>query len=607
MSQATEQAATPRLSGREAAIARRQALSLNGKAALKGGTPAKSTSPGTSSSASSATASTQSTVTEPVNSSQEQQHSCSCQHKSSESYSASTTITPAPISAARKRRIEQSLKGRGNAPTARPSGRVRPAPPKVEEGTTLSGTSVTGNQVERTSRVTGNEQGTCRTVTGTEYIGSEQFRNFCSAVPAPAAAKVGVTSTSRGRTVTGTNVDHGQSVTGDDNGTCKRVTGTEYLSTEQSVAFCGTRPEPAPEKVAFGMTARGNAFSGGDTPRNTTVTGNDSGAGSRVTGGSYANPGIPRTQGESSKKPLTSHSSAGSAVRGTQQVPSPSRSRAEDSSSSRVTGSRYMIDGPYTSARRAQPFLPPAMLGVSRTLMGDQITGMVTAMPSKLTGDEYHANKGVTGTNSIAVEHLVPRESGSKAGLAQISGAFLHPRNADADDQSRRSIRLMDELAIPQPASSGGFSINAPARVARESMQSRISGNAYGSSNSRISGSMARAVGLISGTPEFRHRDIPAREVPQVDASAEQAAPQRITGEGRERSITGDAWDRGDRVTGTEGQSASNRNPTQRGMPPMIRAKRQIEKPETPEIRVTGSHGVAAKGAIITLSGGARG
>ncbi|MBW6495863.1 MAG: transcriptional initiation protein Tat, partial [Burkholderiaceae bacterium] len=88
-------------------------------------------------------------------------------------------------------------------------------------------------------------------------------------------------------------------------------------------------------------------------------------------------------------------------------------------------------------------------------------------------------------------------------------------------------------------------------------------------------------------------------------------APERITGEGRERSVTGDAWDRGGRVTGTEGRSAAGRNPTQRGEPrgngTNARVARETEHPALAPSRVTGSSGSSMSGAAVTLSGGARG
>jgi hypothetical protein len=84
-----------------------------------------------------------------------------------------------------------------------------------------------------------------------------------------------------------------------------------------------------------------------------------------------------------------------------------------------------------------------------------------------------------------------------------------------------------------------------------------------------------------------------------------------VTGEGISAGlhITGDDWDRGKRVTGTEGASARRRNPTRTGpMSAMAnpRPKRNDEVMQ-PVSRVTGSSGNTDKGSLITVSGGARG
>jgi hypothetical protein len=92
----------------------------------------------------------------------------------------------------------------------------------------------------------------------------------------------------------------------------------------------------------------------------------------------------------------------------------------------------------------------------------------------------------------------------------------------------------------------------------------------------------------------------------------EDARPtSRVTGEGISAGlkITGDDWDRGERVTGTEGVSARRRNPTRPGpmaAMPVFQAKRNEERPE-PVCRVTGSSGNTTAGSLITVSGGARG
>ncbi len=612
MSQATEQNATQRMSGREAALARRRAMSLGGKSAIAAGSSSSAASSAPPAKAAPAPVVHQQPAEIPAAAPvTTEAHVCTCQQRAAEPVAA--PIQPAPISEARKRRMERSLVGRGNAPVARPTGRVRPAPAKVETGTTLSGSEVTGTQVERTTRVTGNEPGSCRAVTGTEYIGAEQYASFCASVPSPAPAKVATTSTSRGRSVTGTEVGRSSRVTGDENGTCKRVTGTEYLSAEQASQFCGTTPEPAPEKVIMGRTMGRNPVTGDDGGRANRVTGGEAGAASRITGGIYANPVVQRPQDNSSKKALTSHPSVGSAVRSTLPVRSPSLISAEASASSRVTGSRYLTDSPFVAYRRERPYQPPAMLGATRTLAGDQVTGMVMAMPSRMTGDEYRASKPVTGTSSIAVEHLVARDAAESPAMRVTEAGYVHPRARAQQEPARTANNLMQQVEPARPVASGQFSMQQPAMASRDRRETRITGNAWGG-GSNISGSMARATGLISGTPEFRYRDesvvqpvvVAASEAAPAEPASQPATAGRITGEGRERLITGDAWDRGDRVTGTEGQSASRRNPTMRGIPPVMRAPRQAEKPETSDIRITGGSG-NAKGATVTLSGGARG
>ena len=149
---------------------------------------------------------------------------------------------------AMQRRMVQSLTG-DNKPAAekRPSGRMRarmetPAPAKVEEGHTLAGRDVTGTMVERSKKVTGNEPGSCRAITGTEYIGAEQYDTLCSTRPEPAPSKISVSQTSRERTITGTSVNRSGNVTGNEPGSCRAVTGTEYTSREQFESMCSTRP-----------------------------------------------------------------------------------------------------------------------------------------------------------------------------------------------------------------------------------------------------------------------------------------------------------------------------------------------------------------------------
>jgi hypothetical protein len=130
------------------------------------------------------------------------------------------------------------------------------------------------------------------------------------------------------------------------------------------------------------------------------------------------------------------------------------------------------------------------------------------------------------------------------------------------------------------------------------------------------------AGGKITGTEQFRfdnrefqerHSQLQAQRqfqptTPKVEAAPPEPA-SRVTGEGSSTKVTGDDWDRGEHVTGTEGVSARRRNPSRSGsmgaMPPFERKRN--EQSEWPESRVTGSSGNTSKGSLITVSGGARG
>lgn len=678
MSQATTNSNEARLTGSEAAIARRQARSLYGKKGLSGGNATASPSAtqarlaargGNASSAPAPVAAstpalaTVSAVSEVIP--QSEASACGCQHKASAESSieyARPVFTPGPISAAQQRRMDRAKKGRGDAAPCRPSGRVPKEPQKVEFGTTLAGTPVSGNQIERIASVTGNESGSCRAITGTEYIGTEQFSQFCKTAPTPSPAKVGASSTSRGGRVTGTEVGRSEKVTGDETGTCKRVTGTEYMAVEETGAFCGTSPEPHPQKAGFGMTARKNQISGSDLTREIDVTGGESGANRAITGSAYTDTTTLRSKsGDAPKKVQTRHTSAGGAVSGTLLDRSSKVSGAEQGACKRVTGSDYISAEEFSSFCRAEPFQPPAKVGVSRTLKGQDVSGTPMGRSSSVTGDEYGACKPVTGTAYIGADQYadfcasrVAAEAINRARLgrnAELTGTQPGP---DAkltgtargecqsvsgtpylgDDQQAAACgrpamathhrvrgpeeamhnagitgNALDASASRQP---GDFSVASPARTALGSETQRITGSAFGGAG-RITGSLARATGLVSGTPEFRYRDSAEQPVAATVMTASEPMPERITGEGRERTVTGDAWDRGGRVTGTEGRSAAGRNPTQRGEARgngtnvSARAFRETEHPALAPSRVTGSSGNSTSGAAVTLSGGARG
>ena len=151
----------------------------------------------------------------------------------------------------------RELRSKTGATSKKGNGKCRPCGPnkngskmniadaswKVGTSETNSGQTVTGTQANRSLKTTGNEASTCRSVTGTQYLGSEVLNQFCQNQPDyKQPTRSSVTSTSAGNKVTGNEVGRSEKVTGDEPGTCKNVTGTEYSSANQSKEYCGEVP-----------------------------------------------------------------------------------------------------------------------------------------------------------------------------------------------------------------------------------------------------------------------------------------------------------------------------------------------------------------------------
>lgn len=299
---------------------------------------------------------------------------------------------------AKSRRSAISKMGRGNKPKSRPSRplRAKVVPPKVEVGTTLSGGSVTGTQVERTTSVTGNEQGTCRSVTGTEYIGNEQFSTFCEAAPERPAPKVGLSHTVSGGSVSGTEIGRSVKVSGDEHGSCLPITGSEYLGVERFADFCENKglTKPATKVVMGTSQKRGLPITGADEARQNATTGTEAGADRPITGSQYAQVSNDLSSYSSGRSSLPSRmerpeTSGGSGVTGD-----------EYSSYGDVTGSDYSFNSPSFSYSRAssEPAPVPNKVGVDVSCKGQRITGNLVDRSDKVTGNEHGSDRHLTGS-----------------------------------------------------------------------------------------------------------------------------------------------------------------------------------------------------------------
>jgi len=521
---------------------------------------------------------------------------------------------------------------------------------KVGTSETNSGQTVTGTQANRSLKTTGNEASTCRSVTGTQYLGSEVLNQFCQNQPEyKQPTRSSVTSTSAGNKVTGNEVGRSEKVTGDEPGTCKNVTGTEYSSANQSKEYCGEVPKN-PSKVKHSNTADGLKVSGSLPGRSALVTGDESGSGHQLTGdqylGSETNP-----KGRSHEKVGKYNTLNGNALTGTGVGRSEFVTGNEPGSCKNVTGDEYIGSQQYESFCKSKPKAEARKVGISLSNNANEISGTLTGRSSQVTGDEPGTCKNVTGTpyagldqveencntelvNEIKGKGKVYLGSSSNARLTGLQpgiggnmtgaakGACLNPTGTPYVGGDQLGNNCSNHSSEKNYANSERknlnsweeFSVNSPSRDNySDKKREGVTGNEY-ENGSKITGPFDMAVDKVTGTEQFRFDKnnllTPKKDSKEFDSSKERAQ-SRITGEGQSAGlkITGDDWDRGDRVTGTEGASARKRNPTRPGMTsamPVMDIKRNDEMKE-PDFLITGSSGNTREGQLVTFSGGARG
>lgn len=558
---------------------------------------------------------------------------------------------------ARTLRNEKSRRGAAGQKKSEPTGRMRPArknnaaaqdaPWKVGASDTSHGQTVTGTMVGRTQSVTGDEASTCRDVTGTEYLGADIFKDFCQAEPSRSILRTGQSATGLGNSVTGNQVGRSNKVTGDEQGTCKNVTGNEYVGANQASDFCSTPAPARPPVMSEAQTRKGKSVTGDNVGRSDKVTGDETGASRDLTGTQYMGKG----EGSAPAKVNTSQTLVGGSITGSMVGRSEHVTGDEPGSCRNVTGDDYVGQEQYQSFCGTAPEKNDRKVGHSSTFNNKSVTGTMTGRAAQVTGDEPGTCKTITGTpyagmeqyqgfcekeqSNRAVAHmqknramagapmtgLQPSVGGrmtgdSKGACETVSGTPYVGRDQQAESCPAVAA---DQSSADYPqtlvqAASTDFSVTSPAGAAQDesSTQQSVTGSSY--ERGSITGPFGMATGKVTGTEEARF-DRPG----QAPAAVEQQKPEqvnnrpvsRITGEGMDGGlkITGDDWERGDRVTGTEGNSSTKRNQTLRGSAPtaMAMAQNRNEDMPLPVSPVTGGSGNTDNGALITYSGGARG
>lgn len=401
-----------------------------------------------------------------------------------------------------------------------------------------------------------------------------------------------------GNSVSGTKVAHSEKTTGDETGLCRAVTGTDYFSSDVFAEFCQKEAPVVPRKVESSENLSGRVITAsGKVGRSDNVTGNERGSCRTVTGVEY----VGREQYDdfcnSKPEPGSAKVSFSQTTRG--QIISGSKPARSRQVSGNEAGTCKAVTGtPYAGVEQFREYCEPGDLQQAEVRnqrrsanAGRDITGLQPGF-SGLTGAAKGACREVSGTAYIGAEQQL-----------EVCGAM--PAQPGEPD-------------FPQSLSGapwGAFSVVPPVHASHKQVaQESVTGTRY--EQGRISGTFSLGEGKITGTEQFRSSEgkarVKAREVAAPAAALMEAVKAtRVTGEGMElgMKITGNDWNRGDRVTGTEGTSAVKRNPTRRGPISAMQTStsKRNEEVDRSDIKVTGGSGTSDKGAPVTLSGGARG
>jgi hypothetical protein len=516
----------------------------------------------------------------------------------------------------------RSIRGRGDAPAAPPSrpareGRLEYAP-KVITSLTQGRQTVTGSRIGHGSQVTGVESGANLPVSGTQYIGRE-----AGLAAVPVGPKVGLSRTPNGGVVTGTQIRSKIAVTGDEAGSKIAITGeseqhpdddlTERKdSAAQASAQFQRQAEPHGHTVfgtnlgrslrqagsrsrersaALETTERGLAITGSAVGRASRMTGDEDGACRHVTGDQYLSPA--RAQAECGGVGGGTASPAAMGMGMVRRDP--------------VTGGKVSVATTWGAQR----------LTGTDVEHDPRVTGDMQGSCSVLTGTHYHGPRTLHGWCDPAIGESAEQQLQRRPATSAVTGDTpLHDDSVTGTGRgAARSItgtpyyRKVAATEAPKDvvaAVDEKFSVTSPQRAA----QLRADRTAVDAPTAagRITGAFAIEPKKLTGNLEFTFRP---RHAPEPDAKPGRS---RISGEGRTAgtTISGASWGDQSNVTGTDGSTAHERNPSERNGKPHAFAgaaqfKSKAVKEEHKQL-VTGMFGWSSSSAAkVTLSGGAHG
>ena len=470
-----------------------------------------------------------------------------------------------------------------------------PTAKKVKVTTTSHGNSVSGNRMGRGKNVTGNEQGTCKSVTGDEYTSAEQSQAYCGELAGKSPRKVSMAETMKGKAVTGNNVGRSESVTGDEPGMNRELTGTQYTKAEE----IGN----APAKVGMSGTLRGGSVTGTMVGRRENMTGDEAGSCRNVTGDDYVGSeqynGFCSTSAEAptDQKVGVATTGKGMSVTGTMTGRAGQVTGNEPGSCKAVTGTPYSSAGQSGNFCQAEDAAMASMRNRElRSTPAMPMTGLQPGVGGVMTGANKGACEPVSGTPYVGADQFADACPATAATSA--SSDYPQPIGGTAVGQ---------QFSVTTPSGGAAAAKGSTGVTGNQSEQSVITGP-FGMAAGVLTGTEEARFGNKSvNATEMRPEpttEVDGRAKARISGEGQDAG-LNITGDdwGRGEHVTGTEG-----MSSTKRNPTIRANDSMAAMQEMAAiAKKRNEELALPNSKVTGGSGNTDKGSLITYSGGARG
>jgi hypothetical protein len=471
---------------------------------------------------------------------------------------------------ARARRAAMSKFGRGKGEAAPPSRPPRQGTidyaPKVTDSATQSGQRVTGLRIGNGNQVTGHDRGTGQPVSGSQYIGTETSAAF-----RPAGAKVGHSRTQGGVVVSGTLVRSQVSITGDEAGSRVPITGEADQRLEDDLTTRSGGGTYAMAQFQRQADPHGQSVFGSNLGRSARSAGSRDRQRSQAIESTESGQSITGSAVGRSQRVTGDETGACRGITGTQYL-APARMQAECGVAGAPVAARQA--GGAQGGTRIDP-VTGGKVAVAQSWNGQRITGVDVEYSKLVTGDAHGTCSTITGT-----QYQGPGSTYGWCDPSQAQKADSRLPRRPASSPVTGDIPMHDSSVTGthrgavRDISGTPYYCDDTAKAAPEATVAAIAERFSVPSPQRKAhlGSATTPGGRITGSFAMGQDKITGnteflfKSRQPADAPSNGTARNKITGEGRNgKHISGDSWADTSSVTGTEGSFASERNPSLRG------------------------------------------